>query len=190
MHRVAEGRLESVGKRLDSFKARSGVAPNGSISWHLVGAYKLRFAESGRCQEVLHMASKHTATVPEHVLIMRDFELLYNWCDETAQVVKPPLAPLVLASLFDKAGAKGPWSLQQFGSGKNKDFDSYVNECYESWSADRLRAQAPEQSKETEAAFKEMAKETAQENLKRARVAAKVAMTNKKQRQVRRLNST
>lgn len=66
------------------------------------GCYKFEWADTGRATSIIHRSGS-TATLPAHVVVTREFELLDNWSDFDATVQLAP-TKYVCHELFPAEG--------------------------------------------------------------------------------------
>lgn len=119
-------RMADVGDRLTKISKTSFlVKGSGGIDWLNIGAYSVKFAESGRAETLTHRPTSTTVPVPEWIFVDKTFALESNWCDVSADLMKPPVARILCADLFEKE--QGPHVVPTI-SGSSKAFDAIVGE--------------------------------------------------------------
>lgn len=89
MYKTCVSRAKAVGDRLSSVGVGAGILANGKVAWGTIGVYGVVFeAETpGVASKILHRPTGDEASVKDQG-VGADWQLINNWSDMQAQVVK------------------------------------------------------------------------------------------------------
>ena len=122
-----------MGNCFKELKLKGIFKVNGAMDWRN-GAYTIKL-EDNIIAEVVHTASGHICVV-KHLNLDRSYTLNENWSDHLSCLVKKPLPPIRLSSLFDSKAHQGPFSFELLSKTcKGKAWLNFVNTIYDDWKA-------------------------------------------------------
>jgi hypothetical protein len=181
LSKVLEYFIHKGGDTLLKFKADGGINPDGSLNWRH-GSYLLGMNGS-KIVEVIHKVSGAKVDISSLGLDSH-YQLTENWSEVSAALVRKPLPPVRLSTLFSKKNKEGPWKAddKEF---KAQAFQKVCVAIADEW--DRVRRLASDGCLQTEALstkaqLDEMQSEKRKAISHNAREKAMAALAAKKQR--------
>lgn len=120
-----------MGSRFAKFTETNGLRPDGTLNWKK-GAYELQ-CSGKKITKVKHILTKAEVDLTR-LNLDTSYRLQDNFSDHTAALVKKPLPPVRLISLFDSKQKAGPHSVDIVAKhSKPKAWAEKVDEIYAEW---------------------------------------------------------
>ena len=128
MNLTFEARAQQCGHRLGKVNDTNLKHPDrGAINWGVIGVYSPMWEDGvDRLRRIRHKPTGHVGTIPDHVIVDKHFELLQNWDDYEAALVRKP-SDFPCKDFF--ASGCGPHRVAQWQGAKDRTLDALVANC-------------------------------------------------------------
>ena len=181
---VLGSREAALDSAMARFKSSGGLMGTGLLDWSK-GCYQPVFQppEAEFMTHIKHRPSGETVPAPEHVKLVKGFDLVDNWDDFAAAFRRHPFPDIPVVEFFRslEKKAKGPFKVKRFaGPNSAKEFAAVVKLEYEKFVAEQERLEKQGGTAEVNDMIKKHQKANKEAALVTARAKAKAQLVARK----------